>query len=280
MHPHVRACLATAALAALGGSAPARESLRVVGRAAPSPSASGAAAPARPPRCPSRSLPDGEGCVSFADGAASLGESPELTERRNTHHDRRGRLQTYDQIPRRPDRPASYDAFAYPIPTPAGEKLLVSGFDLDRPDDQQRRGHGLKAVGHGGVDLVARRGTEVRSLPLEHQEGEAEVIHVGPLFGTSVVTRHTVRESGRLRDYLVIHGHLDGAAPGLSRGARVKAGDLLGFVGDTGSEGLVHLHLEVRRVRDGIDTEKLPPGKIAANDRTVAVDPRNVLPLR
>ena len=152
--------------------------------------------------------------------------------------------------------------------------------EFDRPDSEQRRGPILRAVGHGGVDRAAPRGTDVRSLALEHQEGDAEVLHVGPLFGRSVVTLHTVREAGRLRSYVMILGHLDATAPGLERGARAPDGTLLGQVGDSGSEGVVHLHLELRRVRDGVDPATLATGQLASRERTIAVDPRNLLPLR
>lgn len=278
IHPHVRASLAVAALAALGGAWPPRDLVVRVERSEPTPSPSGESPATLPSVCPPRTVPDGEVCVP-SDGATAT-EGPELTEHRNSHHDRHGRLTSYDQIPRRPDRPASHEAYVFPVEARDGRPMAISGFDLDRPDDEQRRGPGLKAVGHGGIDLAAPRGAEVRSLALEHQEGDAEVLHVGPLFGTSVVTRHALREGGRLRDYLVIHGHLDDAAEGLAKGARVRAGDLLGHVGDTGSEGLVHLHLEVRRAREGVDLGALEAGRLTANDRTVAVDPRNVLPLR
>jgi murein DD-endopeptidase MepM/ murein hydrolase activator NlpD len=117
-------------------------------------------------------------------------------------------------------------------------------------------------------------------MPLEHQVGDAEVIHVGTLMGYSVVTRHTLREGGRTRDYVLIFGHLDAAAPGLARGAVLKEGELVGFVGDTGSPELVHLHLEARRLRDGIEGSKLTAGRILAPDVSIVCDPRNVLPLR
>jgi hypothetical protein len=55
---------------------------------------------------------------------------------------------------------------------------------------------------------------------------------------------------------------------------------VVGYVGDTGSPELVHLHLEARRVRDGIEVAKLPPEGLVANENTVVCDPRNVLPLR
>ena len=76
-------------------------------------------------------------------------------------------------------------------------------------------------------------------------------------------------------------GHLDSIAPGVSAGTMVKDGQLVGAVGDTGSPSLVPLHLEVRRVREGIDLAKVPAGiSMIAESATVVCDPRNVLPLR
>jgi murein DD-endopeptidase MepM/ murein hydrolase activator NlpD len=122
----------------------------------------------------------------------------------------------------------------------------------------------------------------VTLIALEHQKGDADVLYAGPLFGTTVVTRHTVREAGQLRDYVVLFGHLNAVAPGLAAGTTVKEGDVVGFVGDTGSPELVHLHFEVRRVRDGVDAAQRAtrPNDLLANDVSVVCDPRNVLPLR
>jgi murein DD-endopeptidase MepM/ murein hydrolase activator NlpD len=160
----------------------------------------------------------------------------------------------------------------------------MSGYDLDRPDDSQRRGRTLHAVGHGGVDLPDPRGTPILLVPLENQVGDADVIYVGPLFGTTVVTRHTVREGGRLRDYVLLYGHLQEAAQGLVAGRALKEGDVVGAVGDTGSPELVHLHLEARRVRDGLDAARRVKERggpsLLEGDATVVCDPRNVLPLR
>jgi hypothetical protein len=58
----------------------------------------------------------------------------------------------------------------------------------------------------------------------------------------------------------------------------VRAGELVGLVGDSDSPNLVHLHLEARRVRDGVDARSLGPDTILS--RTTVTDPRNVLPLR
>ena len=222
--------------------------------------------------CPKGTLPDGNVCIPVPDPEAG---GAALLEAQNEHHDRDGRLRVYDQIPRSPDRPKDFRGYRLPIPTPA----VGSGFDLDRPDAEQRRGAELRAVGHGGVDLAQARGTEVRLVNLENQVGEAAELDVGHLFGNSVVTLHTLREAGALREYLVIYGHLQSAAPGLARGQSLAPGALLGFVGDSDSPGIVHLHLEMRRAREGVDAGRLPLGQVTQNSKTVACDPRNVLEL-
>jgi len=202
-----------------------------------------------------------------------------LSEAQNEHHDRSGRLRVYDQIPRSPERPADFRQYRLPIPAPANQAFIGSGYDLDRPDAEQRRGAELSAVGHGGVDLAQARGTPVRLVNLEHQVGDAVVLAAGHLFGNSVVTLHTLREAGALREYLVICGHLDSIAPGISPGLALKADSLLGTVGDSDSPGIVHLHLEVRRAREGVNAAQLALGQITQNAKTVACDPRNVLEL-
>jgi hypothetical protein len=225
--------------------------------------------------CPAGAFADGDACVALpADDEGA----PAVESAVASHRDRRGDWVVYDQIPRRPDRPADYDAYRYPVACNVG--CVFSGYDLDRDDAAQRRGRHLRHVGHGGVDLMQPRGTPVVATPLAHQQGDAEAIYAGPLFGTTVVTRHTVREGGLLRDYVVVLGHLEAPSPNLvghPLPARVHEGDVLGFVGDTGSPGLVHLHLEVRRVREGVDAARLSPASLVDSGFTVVSDPRNVL---
>jgi murein DD-endopeptidase MepM/ murein hydrolase activator NlpD len=230
----------------------------------------------RAPACPVGTLPDGGVCVPVPD--ITLGGEA-LAEQRAAHHDRSGRLRVYDQIPRRPERPADYRKYQLPVAPLPQQSFVTSGYDLDLPDDEQRRGAEMKAVGHGGIDLAQKRGTPVALVALEHQVGDADVLFVGKLFGNSVVTHHAVREQNVLRDYLVIHGHLEKPASGLTRGATLPAGGIVGYVGDSGSPGVVHLHLEVRRAREGVVLNALGPGELAHNSKTVACDPRNVLPL-
>lgn len=228
--------------------------------------------------CPKGSLPDATHCVPFPE-SMRRDEGPGLRMEVSAHRDRTGQWLIYEQIPRRPDRPADYASYQYPVERPDDGPWVLSGYDLDRPDLHQRRGYGFDETGHGGIDLAQRRGAPVRAIRLPHQQGDAEVVFVGTLFGNTVVTLHTVAEAGRNRAYLLIHGHLDAANPKLGPGANVADQAELGVVGDSGSEGRVHLHLEVRQVRDGVDPSLLRASSLA--DRTVSIvcDPRNVLPM-
>lgn len=267
MQPVVRGAVAVAALAALDAMAlpPAGE--------ARGDEASGAGV--LPSLCPPGTLPDGNVCIPYPTEPG--GEALHADEGR--HRDREGRVSTYEHIPRRPDRPADPSRYRYPVPPPAHGPFIVSGYDLHRPDAEQRRLATVDAVGHGGLDLAGERGTDVRVVALEHQVGDAQVLWTGRLFGDTVVTRHSLREGGRLRDTLVLHGHLDAIAPALTPGTTVAEGTVIGTMGDSGSPGVVHLHLEVRRVREGVDPTQLPANKLVDVAYTIAVDPRNVLPM-
>lgn len=230
--------------------------------------------------CPEGTLPDDGVCVHLHGADTSEGLAKEATS--NAHRERSGKWAVYEQIPKLPERPAEYEAYRYPIPPGLpGGRYVVSGYDLDRPDALQRRGRTLSHVGHGGLDLPQTRGTPVALVALDHQQGDAQVLFAGKLFGTTVITRHAVREAGRVRDYILLFGHLESIAPGASPGASLPEGTVLGAVGDTGSPELVHLHLEVRRVRDGVDLAKIAGGgNLIAESVSVVCDPRNVLQLK
>ncbi|MGC4063388.1 MAG: M23 family metallopeptidase [Polyangiaceae bacterium] len=233
---------------------------------------SSAAAP-----CPPGTLPDNGVCIPVPVAEDDTGEA--LEPERNRHRTRSGEITEYDQIPRRPERPKDYRLYRYPVEPLAGQSLLMSGYDLHLPDESQRRGSKLKATGHGGIDLAQKRGAEVRLVALEHQMEAAEVLYVGWLFGNSVVTLHRINEAGERREYIAIFGHLEKPARDLAASDVLDEGALVGYVGDSDSPGAVHLHLEIRQVRPGIEARGLAPGELVDNARTVACDPRNLLPL-
>ena len=90
---------------------------------------------------------------------------------------------------------------------------------------------------------------------------------------------HAVREAGQKREYLVIHGNLQSPAAGIKAGQKLRAGALIGTVGDTELPGRPYLRLEARQVRGGIDPESIPPERLVLPAYTVACDLRNVAPL-
>lgn len=271
MRPLVRAALVAAIV--LAGARLAEHGLASSKQDSATPAAT--AVPSADIPCPAGSLPDDGVCIPVPTETARGG--PELEASRNEHRDRLGRLQRYDHIPLRPERPTDYRSYRLPLQTPASGPVVSSGYDLHLPDGAQRRGAHLKEVGHGGIDIAAPRGTAVRVATLEHQADSAELLFSGELFGTTVVTHHKVREGTTLREYLVVYGHLERASASLKPGDPVPADSIVGLVGDTGSPGAVHLHLELRRVRDGIRVRELGPRELVHNARTIAVDPRNLL---
>lgn len=103
------------------------------------------------------------------------------------------------------------------------------------------RGGGTRA--HTGTDIMAARGTPV----IAAASGVVEKLFQSAAGGTTAYVRSP---DGRWSYY---YAHLDGYAPGLAEGRRVRAGDPIGVVGDTGNAGAgnTHLHFGISRMREG-----------------------------
>lgn len=273
MDPLVKGAVAAAVLGALSSLSPARA--RPAGEAAAG--AGGDGAGVLMP-CGPRTIPDGTSCVPIPGIDEPLVGPDEPRAAVGSHPERGRGTVVYDHLPLLPNRPKDYPAYRYPLDVEAADVEVLSGYDLDRSAGEQRRTD--HAIGHGALDLAAPRSAPVRALALEGQEGPSEVLYVGPLYGTTVVTSHTLKQARRLRVYLVLHGHLEAPAPGLEAGAKLANGELVGTVGDTGSPGNVHLHLEVRQVRPDVELAELDAARWVDQDVSIPCDPRNVLPLR
>lgn len=98
---------------------------------------------------------------------------------------------------------------------------------------------------HGALDIHAPRGTPV----LAAEAGRIQKIWESEPGGHTV---YVLGRSGRLRYY---YAHLEGYRPGLSEGESVEAGEVIGYVGDSGNavSGDTHLHFGVFRVDDPED---------------------------
>ena len=107
---------------------------------------------------------------------------------------------------------------------------ISSMFNLSRmhPVLKQRRPH-------KGVDLAAPMGTPIRAT------SNGRVISIGYEngYGNKIKLQHP-------GNYTSIYGHMLKFKKGLSRGAHVKRGDIIGYVGQTGLATGPHCHYELR----------------------------------
>ncbi len=136
------------------------------------------------------------------------------------------------QLPRTPQSPQNPQTRELSISMP------VVGIDPAalRRDFADARG----ARVHQALDIMAPRGTAVVAA----HDG-----FVRKLF-TSVPGGLTVYVFDEEQRYCSYYAHLDGYAPGLHEGQKVRAGDLLGVVGTTGNapKDAPHLHFAVTRL--------------------------------
>lgn len=123
---------------------------------------------------------------------------------------------------------------------PVNEARLTRGF-FTKP--KKRRGRP-----HLGIDLASGRGTPIYS------SHEGLVIYVGKEF----------RGYGRMimvegRDgYATLYAHLSSAS--VRAGDRVRKGEVIGSMGNTGRSTGVHLHFEIRRKDGPVDPLMYLPG--------------------
>ena len=96
---------------------------------------------------------------------------------------------------------------------------------------------------HYGVDFVAKKGTPVRAV------GDGRVLHVGWKkggYGKLVEVQHDSVYTSR-------YAHLAGFARGITKGAAVKKGQIIGYVGSSGMSTGAHLHFELYKDQQYVD---------------------------
>jgi murein DD-endopeptidase MepM/ murein hydrolase activator NlpD len=147
---------------------------------------------------------------------------------------------------------AAKTATATPIPVmatghPTLPRLIVpvqgvarTGF-TDTWGDPREDGRRL----HHGTDIMAPEGTPV----IAAADGTIEKLFASGKGGTTLYERSP---DGQWQYY---YAHLSGYAPGVVEGQRVSAGDLIGYVGDTGDAApgdyQLHFGLSFMRAGDG-----------------------------
>lgn len=96
---------------------------------------------------------------------------------------------------------------------------------------------------HHGTDILAPEGTPV----IAAADGVIEKLFESVKGGTTLYERSM---NGQWQYY---YAHLSGYAPGVHEGQRVRAGQMIGYVGDTGDAppGVYHLHFGLSFMRPG-----------------------------
>jgi murein DD-endopeptidase MepM/ murein hydrolase activator NlpD len=106
---------------------------------------------------------------------------------------------------------------------------------------------------HSGVDYSAPRGTPI----LAAGNGRVEKAGRTSGYGNLVVIQHT-------NGYETAYAHQSKFAKGIVPGARVRQGQIIGYVGSTGLSTGPHLHFEIRVNGSAVDPLRirLPRGRV------------------
>lgn len=136
---------------------------------------------------------------------------------------------------------------------PLQYRRVTSGFSRSRhhPVLQRRRAH-------LGIDYGAGRGTPIKATG----DGVVSKKRYWGGYGRMVEIRHNAR-------YRTRYAHMRGWARGLDVGDRVAQGDVIGYVGATGTATGPHVHYEFLRYGEQVDPAdlELPPGDPVPDDQ-------------
>lgn len=116
------------------------------------------------------------------------------------------------------------------LTTPVDFARISSHFSMSRKHPVLNR---IRA--HKGVDYAARTGTPVKAT------GAGEITFQGRKGGYGQVT--IIQHGDR---YETVYAHLSGFKSGLHQGSRIRQGEIIGYVGQTGLATGPHLHYEFR----------------------------------
>ena len=127
---------------------------------------------------------------------------------------------------------------------PAGLALPVAGLKPEQLSDTYTQARAGGARLHDAIDIMAAEGTPVVAAA----DGTVEKLFLSK--GGGGITVYVRSPDQR---WIYYYAHLQGYAPGLAEGQRVKRGQMIGRVGHTGnaSPGGPHLHFAIHRMQPG-----------------------------
>lgn len=146
-----------------------------------------------------------------------------------------------------------------------GTKKVKPFFDWPVWEARMTRGylpHGTKKRKrpHRGIDLAAPRGSAVMA------SHDGVVIYTGSGFkGYGKMIMIESKDPGDGGNWATLYGHLDKIL--VYEGKKVRQGEVMGALGNTGRSSGPHLHFEIRRLNGPIDPlPLLPAGEALTND--------------
>lgn len=115
---------------------------------------------------------------------------------------------------------------------------------------------------HAGVDIAPPEGTPIVAAA----SGRVDFAGVMSGYGNFTCIVHAV-------DLTTCYGHQKAFARGLTKGAQVQGGQLIGYVGNTGHSTGPHLHFEVRKGRGFAAAPTDPAPYLAGSESVTPSDP-------
>ena len=127
---------------------------------------------------------------------------------------------------------------------PAGLALPVAGVKPEQLSDTYTQARAGGARVHDAIDIMAPEGTPVAAAA----DGRVEKLFFSQ--GGGGITLYVRSPDQR---WIYYYAHLQGYAPGLAEGQKVKRGQVLGRVGHTGNANPAgpHLHFAIHRMQPG-----------------------------
>ncbi len=140
------------------------------------------------------------------------------------------------------------------LKSPLQYRYISSGYSFARVNPITK-----KVAPHRGIDYAAPAGTPAVIV------GDGTVVQAGwnGPYGISTLIRHNNTYSSR-------YGHFSRLAKGIKVGAKVKQGQVVGYVGSTGEATGPHLHYEMHKFGSHVNPFRVevPPGEpVAEPDR-------------
>lgn len=126
------------------------------------------------------------------------------------------------------------------VQTKRDSVIVMRGLSAGRPLHRSGR--------HDGIDFAARSGAAVRAA------FDGEVLHIGwenaskprQGYGQFIILVHRVLEGSQVETWITLYAHLSRFQPGLKGQSKVRAGQVIGYVGSSGESTGPHLHFELR----------------------------------